>query len=150
MPSEELREIQAQLIRLRATARCLTCCSTLSCRARKMVLIVGYSVLHSSILHNRAVKRLAEIALLVATSEILIALSRAGSSAPPRAASCRSQTLYLLVKRLIFLLEPRDLRFWHIGVTQLIEHFADGEFVYFSHGKILTARFSRVHHNGRQ
>ncbi len=38
-------------------------------------------------------------------------------------APASAQALYLLVKRLGFLLEPRDLRFWRIGATQLIEHF---------------------------
>jgi hypothetical protein len=71
--------------------------------------------------------------------DISIAPSRAGSLIPLKAASCRLQALYLLVNRFSFLLKPRDLRFWHIGAAQLIEHFADGEFVYFSHGKILFA-----------
>ena len=34
--------------------------------------------------------------------------------------------------------------FWHIGATQLIEHLADGEFVYFSHSKILCAIRGRL------
>jgi hypothetical protein len=71
------------------------------------------------------------------TSRPSIAPSPAGSLV--KAASCSSRALYLFVKRLSFLLEPRDLRFWHIGVTQLIEHLADGKFVYFSHSKILYA-----------
>jgi hypothetical protein len=71
--------------------------------------------------------------------DISIAPSRAGSLIPLKAASCRPQVLYLLVNRFSFLLKPCDLRFWHIGAAQLIEHLADGEFVYFSHGKILFA-----------
>ena len=69
--------------------------------------------------------------------DISIALSQAGSLIPLEAASCRSQALDLLFKTLSFLVEPCDLRFWHIGATQLIEHLTDGEFVYFSHSKIL-------------
>lgn len=34
---------------------------------------------------------------------------------------------------LSFLVEPCDLRFWHTGATQLIEHLTYGEFVSFSH-----------------
>jgi hypothetical protein len=78
------------------------------------------------------------------TTDISIALIRAGSLIPLKAASCRSQALYLLFKSLSFLVEPCDLRFWHIGATQLIKHLADGEFAYYSHSKILCAIRGRL------
>ncbi|MGB7615419.1 MAG: hypothetical protein WBM06_00490 [Pseudolabrys sp.] len=69
-----------------------------------------------------------------------IALGRPGSLVPLNAVSHRSQALCLLVKRVNFLVEPRHLRFWRIGAAQLFERLADGEFGYFSHGKILFRR----------
>ena len=63
---------------------------------------------------------------------------------PRKAAFCRSQTLYLLFKNLSFLVEPFDRRFWHTGTTQLVEHLTDGEFVYFSHSKIICAIRGRL------
>ncbi|MFZ0352854.1 MAG: hypothetical protein WAM12_04215 [Pseudolabrys sp.] len=56
---------------------------------------------------------------------------------PLKAASCRSQTSCLFVKRLNFLVELRDPRFWRISATQLIERLADGAFGCFSHDRIL-------------
>ncbi len=60
---------------------------------------------------------------------------------PLKAAFFRSQALYFLFKNLNFLVEPFDLRFWHIGATQLVEHLTDGEFVYFSIAKS-SARYA--------
>jgi hypothetical protein len=56
---------------------------------------------------------------------------------PLKAASCHSQALRLLVQRANFLVEPRHPRSWRVGFAQLIECLADGEFIYFSHRKIL-------------
>lgn len=65
---------------------------------------------------------------------------RVSSLAPLEAESCRSHALYLFVNRLNLLVELRDLRaFLRIGAAQLIKHFADGEFSYFSHRKLLCA-----------
>jgi hypothetical protein len=56
---------------------------------------------------------------------------------PFNTASCSSQTLYLLIKRIDVLVQPRHLRFWQIGPAQLVERFADVEFSCFCHGSIL-------------
>ena len=66
-----------------------------------------------------------------------IAPRRTGPLVPLKAAPCRSQALYLFVKLVIFPIEARHLRFWHIGAAQLIECLTDGEFSYLSH----TVRF---------
>jgi hypothetical protein len=66
-----------------------------------------------------------------------IACSRLGGLLVPlKAASCRPHALYIFVKRVHLFMEPRLLRL-HIWAAQLIEGLPDGEFVYFSHCKIL-------------
>jgi hypothetical protein len=71
---------------------------------------------------------------------ISIAPSLASRLASLKTESCRSQPLRLFVHRLDFVVELHDLRvFWRIGAAQLIEHFANGEFSYFSHRKLLCA-----------
>jgi hypothetical protein len=71
---------------------------------------------------------------------ISIAPSRASWVAALNAESCRSQALRFFINRINFLVELHDLRvFWRIGAAQLIEHFANGEFSYFSHRKLLCA-----------
>jgi len=72
--------------------------------------------------------------------EISIAPSCASLPAGLEAACCRSQALYLFVNPLNFLVELHDLRFsGRIVAAQLIERFADGEFIYFSHRNLLCA-----------
>src|SRR5258705_10150080 len=47
---------------------------------------------------------------------------------------CRSQALYLFVHLLGFLVELHELGFLRrIVAAQLVEHFADREFIYFGH-----------------
>src|SRR6266849_2833834 len=66
-------------------------------------------------------------------------LNRAQSCQLVGAPSCRSQAMYLFFNRLRFPVELHDLRvFWRIGAAQLIAHLADGEFIYFSHRKLLA------------
>jgi hypothetical protein len=55
-----------------------------------------------------------------------------------KAASRHSQALCLSVQRVNFLIESRHLRSWRVSIAQLIDCLADGEFVYFSHRKILA------------
>jgi hypothetical protein len=62
---------------------------------------------------------------------------RTGTLVPLKAASCHSQALRLFVKCANFLIEPRHPRSWCVGAAQLIECLAGGEFIYFSHRKIL-------------
>jgi hypothetical protein len=73
-------------------------------------------------------------------AEISISPSRASSLAGLEAACCRSQALYFFVNRLNFLVELHDLRFFErIVAAQLVEHFADGEQIYFSQPNLLCA-----------
>jgi hypothetical protein len=55
---------------------------------------------------------------------------------PLKAAAYRPHALYIFVKRVHLFIEPRLPRL-HIVAAQLIECLTDGEFVYFSHRKIL-------------
>jgi hypothetical protein len=58
-------------------------------------------------------------------------------SAPLESESCRSQAPYLFVSRLNFLVELHDPRgVLCIVAAQLVEQFANGEFVYFGHRKL--------------
>ena len=58
-------------------------------------------------------------------------------SAPLESESCRFQALYLFVSRLNFLVELHDPRgVLCIVAAQLVEQFANGEFVYFGHRKL--------------
>jgi hypothetical protein len=78
--------------------------------------------------------------LLTRFEDISIALSP--SDSPLKAVSRRSQAPYFFVQRLTFFVEPRRLRFfWRIGAAQLVEHFSDREFSYFSHRNLLYNYF---------
>src|SRR5258705_4318686 len=56
------------------------------------------------------------------------------------------QALYLFVHLLGFLVELHELRFFGcIVAAQLVEHFADGEFIYFGHRNLLRAIKVRKH-----
>src|SRR5258708_5703614 len=71
-------------------------------------------------------------------TEISVAPSRASSRSRLNAADCRPQALYLFVGRLNFLFQLSGLRaLWRIVATQPVQHFADGEFIYFSHCNLL-------------
>jgi hypothetical protein len=65
-------------------------------------------------------------------TDLSIAPSRA-SSARLKASGCRSQALYLFVSRFNFFVDLIDLRVLRIVTAQLIQQFADGEFIYFGH-----------------
>jgi hypothetical protein len=82
--------------------------------------------------HDAKLRHLAVLERSASSEFRSIALSR--WPAPLKAESCCSQTLYLFISRLNFLVELTDLRgFWSIVAAQLIEHFANGEFGYFRH-----------------
>jgi hypothetical protein len=71
---------------------------------------------------------------------------RAGSLTPLKANAGRSQALYLFVSRHDFLVEPAGLGvFRRIVAAQLVEHFADGKFIYFSHRNLLCAARGKVY-----
>lgn len=73
-------------------------------------------------------------------TEISIAPSRSASIATLKAEACRSQALYLFVSCSNFLVELADLCvFWRIVAAQLVEYFADGKLIYFSHRHLLCA-----------
>jgi hypothetical protein len=59
-----------------------------------------------------------------------------GPLIPLKAASHRPHALNTFVKRVHLFIVPRLLRL-HIGAAQLIECLTGGEFVYFTHCKIL-------------
>ena len=71
-------------------------------------------------------------------TEISIAPSRAASMAALKAEARRSQALYLLVSGSNLFVELAGLRvFWRFVAAQLVEHFADGKLIYFSHRNLL-------------
>src|SRR5580700_851856 len=73
-------------------------------------------------------------------TEISIAPSPSASIATLKAEACRSQAMYLFVSCSNFLVELADLCvFWRIVAAQLVEHFADGKLIYFSHRHLLCA-----------
>src|SRR5260370_30764991 len=77
---------------------------------------------------------------------ISIAPGRARSRSRLEPSCCRSQALYLFVHLLGFLVELHELRFFGcIVAAQLVEHFADGEFIYFGHRNLLRAIKVRKH-----
>jgi hypothetical protein len=73
-----------------------------------------------------------------AFTEVSVAPSRA-SSTRLKAAGCRSQALYLFVSRFNVFVDLIDLRVFRIVAAQLIQQFADGEFIYFGHRDLRCA-----------
>jgi hypothetical protein len=55
------------------------------------------------------------------------------SLVPLQAQSLRSQTLYLVPKRVHFIGELRALGVWRISAAQFVQRLFDGESGYFSH-----------------
>ena len=72
--------------------------------------------------------------------DVTIAYRRADAAAGANISGfdLRQAQLYLFVHFLSFLVELHGVRFFgRIIATQLVEHFADGEFVYFGHRNLL-------------